>query len=412
MSGPTTGAGAAAIAADTELDAEQGPATIWNRQFLLVCAVAFIANIAQFMMVALIPLLAAELGATAVLVGVVSGAFAVTALASRFFVGATTARFPKRPLLVLAFVLIAASFVLYAVAPNVTVVLVGRLLHGVGMGFLAPVTLAMVADAVPKQRIASGVGIFSLGQAAAMAIGPALGLALLGATSYVTTFLVCAGALAVSAAVTLWIPKERSFVPGPFRISRDSIIAREALVPAIVMFFLASGFAAINAFVVLYGQALGIASVGLFFTVYAVTMLSARPFTGRLADRFGAKRVVLPSMVSFLVAFVLLAVSHDLVLLLVAAVLAGLGYGVCQPLVQGMSLAAVEPSRRAVAGSTNYFGVDLAYLLTPIAAGAVVSGGTAAFGVAGGYALMFATMTVPVVLAILVMWRARRSTRG
>ncbi|MFT2568372.1 hypothetical protein ACMWP8_28325, partial [Escherichia coli] len=86
---------------------------------------------------------------------------------------------------------------------------------------------------------------------------------------------------AVAVVGALCLPRQRDFRPAPFRATPRSIIAREALVPALVMLFLSSGFAAVNAFVVLYGRALDLGSIGLFFTAYAVTVLAARPIAGR-----------------------------------------------------------------------------------------------------------------------------------
>lgn len=394
-------------------DEEQRPRrSIWSRRFVLITLIGLIANLAQYMSIALVPVASAKLGGNAFMVGVVTGAFAITALGSRFFVGVVTGRFPKRALLFATLLLITVAFAMYAAAPDLGVLLAGRLVHGIGMGFLAPLTLALAADALPEDRMASGIGWFSMSQAFSMAAGPAIGLALLGATSIRIPFLICLVTTAAAALMAWGLPRQHDFAPERVRLRAESFFAREALRPAVIVFFLATGFASVNAFVVLFGREHDIASVGTYFTVYAATMLAARPITGRLADRYGVRAVMVPSMVLFLMSFVVLALSHGLPMMLAAAVLAGLGYGVCQPLVQSLALGSVAPERRAVAGSTNYFGVDLAYLITPVAAGGLLTAATGAFGSTGaGYTAMFLVMTLPVAVAIALALRTRRTPR-
>ncbi|MFJ6651491.1 MFS transporter [Microbacterium sp. NPDC091313] len=390
-------------------------ARIWSRGFVALFVISLVANMAQSMMVSLVPVDAAGMGATPVMVGVVSGAFAISALAVRPLIGATTLRFRIRSLLMIDLAVLVVAFVLYACAPSVEMLLAARLVHGVGMGFLAPLTLALVADALPESRMASGVGIFSLGQAIALGVGPALGLFVAGYIGFSWTFGAGAALMAIATGLVLLVRPDTTFRPVPFRIRLRGLLAREALLPACVILLLAGPFAVINTFVVLKAQEAGIAHAGLFFTVYAGTLLLARPLTGRLADRFGFRAVVIPSVVLFSLSLVMLSIADSLLWLLVTAAVVGLGYGVCQPLLQTIGLLSVRKEDRALAGSTIYTGVDLAYLLAPVGAGVIAASGATT---ADGYTAMFLWAAVPVAAALVVLIAcgrrlasARRATR-
>ena len=126
--------------------------TIWTPFFLNLFIINALMNFGQFMMNALVPKYAEHLGASAALVGVVSSLFAVTALAVRPIVGPSTGFFRKNLLLAMAIGIILSAFVCYGMGSSISMIMAGRLLHGIGMGFLAPVTLAWVSDALPSRR--------------------------------------------------------------------------------------------------------------------------------------------------------------------------------------------------------------------------------------------------------------------
>lgn len=387
---------------------------IWSRSFLTIFAISMVANIAQFATVAVIPVYAASLGAAPFLVGIATGAFAATALAARPFIGPTTLRFPGRRLLVFALALIATAFVLYAtVGHEIVLLIVGRFVQGLGMGVLPPVALALVADALPPRRLASGVGVFSMSQALAMAAGPALGLAAIDLIGYSATFLVNAVLAVVAACLALTLPAPRQFQPAPFRLSFHNMFAREAVTPAVVMFLTTSAFAVIQTFVVIYAGIRSIPEPWMFFAVYAVSLLVARPAAGRLADRLGATWVVMTSLALFMGAVVVLALASSLPSMIAAAVLMGFGYGAAHPMLQSIALGATPRERRAIAGNTLYFGIDIAYLTMPAVGGAVVTALSGAGGLSEpqSYSALLLGLTIPIVVAAITFVASRRSPR-
>lgn len=288
-------------------------------------------------------------------------------------------------------------------------IIAGRLLHGIGMGFLAPVSLALASDALPESRIASGIGVFSLGQAIATAIGPMLGLELVQAYGYSAVFLISAGATCLVLVLSLRLKTEAPAPNQRFTISLDNIIATEVIIPTIIMFFLAGAFSCINSFILIYGGAIGIEEIGLFFTAYAVCLLFTRPVSGRISERYGVSATIIPGMLIFALSFVVISFSRSLPMFIFAGAVSACGYGICQPSIQTLCMKLVPSERRGVAGNTNYIGVDAGYLITPSIAGFIVSmvqdkGGTEV----NGYAAMYRFMTIPIVIAFAVfLWNRK-----
>ena len=385
------------------LRSRQALPTIWTRSFLFIFIINLVINMAQFMMNTLVPKLADALGASAIVIGVVSGMFAVTALAVRPVVGQATIRIRKNHLLAATLAVILLAFVLYSFANSIEMVMAARLLHGAGMGFLAPVMLALASDALPEQRMASGIGIFSLGQAVATALGPSIGLALLAAVGYQTTFLLGAAILAGAMVLGFRVKTTPRVRSNGGRFTWKSFIAPEAIVPAVVLFFLAGAYSGVNSFIVLYGESLGVVDIGLFFTAFAIFVLLSRPIAGALADRHGLSTVIIPGMIIFAGAFVLISQAQTLTQFMVAGAVSAFGYGVCQPALQTLAILSVDQSRRGVAGNTNYIGVDLGYLVMPMLAGMVVSGSLAnGASLPESYSYMYLALLIPVVLGLMI----------
>lgn len=388
------------------------PRGIWTRPFVTIFAINFVINMSQFMVNALVPKLADSFGATAAVVGTVTGLFAATSLMIRPFVGAATTRVRGTYLLAVTTTVLLLAFLCYAVAPSVEVIVIGRLLQGFGMGLLAPVTLAMASDALPEGKMASGIGIFSLGQAIGMAAGPAAGLWLQGVIGYGWTFVVGAVAMAAVAAMALLLHSEPPAPAADRPRGWRSFIAVEALVPAAVIFFFSGAYSVVHSFVILYGEAVGVRSIGLFFTAYALALLVSRPLAGPFADRYGPSAVIVPGAVVFGVAFVLIGTARSLPAFLVAGAVSAFGYGICQPAVQALSLMSVDRARRGIASNTSYMGVDLSFLVMPMIAGRLVSSFEAGGASAGtAYSRMFLVMLVPIAVGLVVFLVVGRRTR-
>ncbi len=80
-------------------------------------------------------------------------------------------------------------------------------------------------------------------------------------------------------------------------------------------------------FLALYGRQKSIEGIGLFFTVYAASMLVTRPLLGRLIDPRGFDAGIWPGIVLIPVALLVLSVSNSLIFSLICAVFYEIGIG-------------------------------------------------------------------------------------
>lgn len=95
----------------------------------------------------------------------------------------------KRLLLVGISLFTAASF-LCGVAPALGVLVAARAIQGVGAAILMALTVALVRDAVPKERTGSAMGLLGTMSAIGTALGPSLGGILIAGLGWRASFLV------------------------------------------------------------------------------------------------------------------------------------------------------------------------------------------------------------------------------
>jgi MFS family permease len=317
--------------------------------------------------------------------------------------------FKKNRMMTLALGLIVLAFIGYGFSKSIAFVIVSRLIHGIGIGIAAPLSVAMASSALPESKMASGLGIFSLGQAVATAIGPSVGLALLEHIGYSVTFLIVAAIVFVSFLLSLRLKSNAPPKKSKFKIQLRRIIVPDVIVPAIVTAFITIAFSSISYFIVIYGGLRGVENIGLFFTAYAVSLLVSRPVSGKIADKYGTDKAIMPGLLLFGISFVLLNLADTIYMFLAAGIVGAFGYGICVPLLMTLGMKLVPARLRGAASNTNYIGTDAGYIIGPILAGFIVTGVKTNTGnEIAGYEIMYMAMIIPVAIAFAVILAARK----
>ena len=387
--------------------------SIWSIPYVVLMAVNFFQSMAAFMTNTTLPVFADSLGATTAMVGIIVSSFSLTALLIRPFAGPAFDSFSRKWLLIVSQAIICVCMFLYGIASSLEAILAIRLVHGIGIGCSGPLAMALVSEYLPEPRFASGISIYTLAQSFAQVTGPAIGLYLVNSIGFAPSYFLASGLLLVAMAGIL-------FIKEPFRerlryeLRPSRMFAKEALSKAAALMLLATSFACMTSYVVLYGYSLGVENMGLFFIVYAPCLVVTRPVSGKLADRFGPARILLIGMLCFALSYVALSLAHDLAGFVIAAIVGSAGFGCCGPLLQSMALASVPASRRGAASNTAFTGLDLGMLMGPIIGGLVVDALVPATqSQAVAYSEMWIIMLIPAAGAFVIAlgWSFRRCTK-
>lgn len=384
------------------------PKTIWNVMFLSIFFANMALNMGQQMSNSLLSLYANSLGTPADQIGQLMSMFAITALVFRFVSGPAMNAFNRKKLVAMGMSFMATAYLGFSFAQviagavgvqTITVLKVFRLFQGIGNAFSNACCLTIVADTLPKDKFSTGMGYYGCAQVISQAIGPTVGVFLRDSIGYHYTYLVVFAVMccAILASTRVKLAPRKSI---PFSLKLNNMIAKEAVVPAVIIFFVNMGFTSISAFLLVYSEERGIMGGSFFFTVYAVTLLATRPAIGKLTERFGFTKVAIPSVFMTACSFVLIAFSENLFVLLLAAFVNAFGYGSIQPMLQSLCMKSVPPERRGSASGTSFIGTDAATIIGPMVCGKVAE-------IVGYNPGMWLVMTVPIFVGMATIFLSR-----
>ncbi|HEX5632470.1 MAG TPA: MFS transporter, partial [Gemmatimonadales bacterium] len=143
-------------------------------RLLVLFVTAFVDMVGATMIFPLLPYYAASRGASATVVGVIVSAFSLAQLVSAPVWGRFSDRRGRRPALVAGLLVTAVGYALFAVAGSVTVLLVSRLVQGLGGGTIG-VVHAYIADVSEPEDRTRTLGWLSAVTSLAAVLGPAIG---------------------------------------------------------------------------------------------------------------------------------------------------------------------------------------------------------------------------------------------
>jgi MFS family permease len=143
-------------------------------KLLVLMITAFVDMVGFAMVLPLVPFYAATMGATGFIVGLLISAFSVAQLVSAPTWGRVSDRFGRRPAVISGLLISALAYVVFGLAGTLWILLLSRVVQGVGGGTVG-VLQAYVADASKPEDRAKGLGWLSAATSAGAVVGPAFG---------------------------------------------------------------------------------------------------------------------------------------------------------------------------------------------------------------------------------------------
>ncbi len=377
--------------------------TIWNRNFTTIFIVNIFTALSFHILTPTLPKYTLSLGFSSDIAGLVVTMFTITAIIIRVFAGRILDNRKKRGILILSLVLISAAILGYSQSTTVAALIGFRLLHGIGWGLTTTANSTIAAEALPEDKLGSGIGIFGIASSLASAIAPNLGLQLAESFGFSVMFLIAFGLAVTSGLVSILIvekdmPHEGVKASTPTYSKKRlsdigfSFFSKEAIFPAALMVLINISYNSISTFIAVYAENKNINGIGYYFTAAAVFLLITRPLFGRLNDHLKKEAVFYPSAALFALVFVVIYFSRSLSSLLIAAALFGFGYGGLQPTIQIWCVKAAGEGNTGKANSTYYTAVDIGQGIGSSLAGVLA--------MRIGYGYMYLCMIIPIIMMI------------
>lgn len=375
-----------------------GSEKIWSRDFVLILMSNFFIFLGFQMTLPTIPLFVEKLGGNDQLIGIVVGIFTFSALLLRPYAGHMLETKGRRFVYLTGLAIFVLSVGSFGFVNSLIFLFVLRIVQGFGWGFSTTASGTIATDLIPAKRRGEGMGYFGLSGNIALAFGPTLGLALAGVISFKLLFLICAllglAALVLSSRIN-YKQAEKQSVP----LKRWDIYEKSALRPSFLLFFITVTFGGIASFLPIYSAQKGISGIHWYFLLFAIALMISRTFAGRLYDQRGHQAVFLPGAVLILAAMFLLAWLPNSMIMYIAAILYGLGFGSVQPALQAWSVKEAPANRRGMANATFFSFFDLG-----VGIGAMVFGQIAhLFGYSSIYMTAAGSVGISILLYIWIL---------
>jgi len=379
---------------------------LFTGRFFLMCGFTFTVFLSLFQLLPTAPFRIIDLGGSTGVAGLFLGMLTYASALSAPVTGALADRIGKRRMLLITSLAIACFSVAYAASRTYWIPLVLVFFHGLFWSGLLSASSAYMTEVIPESRRAEGIGYWGMSTMLATAVAPAVGL---WVYRHGWAWL-CAGTalLNLVMAVIAWhLPSDTAVAA---RLSRDrllggSLVEWRVVAVTMALFLCSYGYGGITSFVAVMCDQHGITPRSIFFTAFALTVLVTRIFSGRLADRIGHRRFLLPCLALVTVGLAATAFAHTRLQLVLAAAVFGLGFGNQYPAFVGHVLKFVHPARRGAA-----FGGILAAFDTGIGTGSIATGwlaGLVGFRGAFGVGALLSAFSIPYFL-----WAEKRFLVG
>ena len=360
--------------ADERLDQSAPKPRLVTPTFLLITLSTFAYFVSIGMLLPTLPrFVEDELGGSSVSVGLAIGAFALSAVAFRPFIGRVGDRRGRRLLMIGGAGVVGLSIALYPLATSLVPLLLLRLLTGAGEAAFYVGAASAINDLAPDERRGEALSYFSLALYSGLAVGPVLGELLLDGSHFTTVYLVSAVFAAIAVIIGLRVPDTR-----PKELAGDApeggkIIHKAGLLPGTILATSIWGLSGFTTFIPLYALDIGMSGSKLVFATYSAVVLAIRSLGARLPDILGPRRAATSALSCTTVGLLIVGLWNEPVGLFVGAIVFGIGQALAFPALMTLAISGTKPSERgAVVGTFTAF-FDLAFGLGALSLGAVAA---------------------------------------
>lgn len=343
---------------------------VYNKNIILILIASFCYMACPMMVTPLITGYAKVLGASGVIMGVIGGLMNICSLVVRPAAGNLSDSTSKYKLACVGTVFMIGACICYMAATSPAVLIVARLIHGVGFSCCSVCMSTWMANMLPKDKIGSGMGIFGTMNALSMAIAPSIGIWISERFGHRAAFAV-AGCFAILTLVIIQFVSDRGLPQqAVLQKAKIQVVDARILPVALIVTLFTIPYCATQSFLVSYVQARQLSvTTGLFFPMYAIVLLGLRIGLRKYFDQLPFRFFVAVCSVSSVFAIVSLQMMKNNLLLLVAAVFMAGGYGIICSVAQSTAILMAGKGKRGLANSTYYVGLDIGMALGPVLGG-------------------------------------------
>ena len=349
------------------------PTRLLTPAFVRLLAVDLGAMTGFYLLLAVVPMHAADHGAGGLGAGLTTAVLMFASVAGELATPRVASRFGYRRLLVAGLVLLGGpALALLWVTDLGSMLLVG-VVRGLGFAIVVTATGALAASTLPVERRGEGLGLLGVVSMVPAVTALPAGVWLAEALGTSAAFVLGAAAVLAVVPVCLGLPRDAADDRSHEHAGIGALVSRPgALAPAVVFAVAAVAGGAVVTFLPDAVSAhAGLAAPALF--AQALTATAARYLGGRWSDRRGPHALLLPGVALSAAGMGLAALTGSAAAVLLGMAVFGTGFGLVQTASLNLMLAAATPSQYGAVSAVWNVAYDLGWGIGAAAVGLLVT---------------------------------------
>lgn len=308
--------------------------TIWSRYFIFALLGYFFSFMSMSLFL-LFPLFLEQFNPSKSRIGLIMGIHSLMAIFIRPFFGRLIDIRGRKKISLLGIalmIMVMPCFHLVKGAGFLPMFL--RAVTGIGWGISMTATLTICSDFAPLEKLAHSLGIIGVAGLLSSALGPQLAEEIVSRFGFSALFNTSLAFLFVSFFFIL-LTKDIAYCDSSNELPKSK--SRLALSVFIILFISilpivhgATRGAIVN-FIALFGKSIPLQRIGPFFLTFSAAAILTRIGIGDLSDRYGRKRVILPSMAIIALNLILISQIKSMPMLILCGFIGGFGQGLIFP---------------------------------------------------------------------------------
>ena len=293
-------------------------------------------------------------------IGIVMSAFAAGVLLFRPLVGWRIDTFGRRGMLLFGIIIFVIMPFFYIYIRSIFPLLLVRVFHGLGLAAFGTASITLITDAAPAKSRNEVISYTGMVNTIAFALGPVSGSFVADLWGYDVLFISVACLAMVCLVISVFIKETKEHHTTHKKINYlEAIKHRRILVSTAMILIVGLVHGGIMFYIPLFLKETVSINIGVFFAVYGIAAFLVRVVVGPFSDKFGRGPMLVVSLISLASGILMLSLSKGVVLMLLSAVLYGIGFGSHQPTLTTLVADNSSERTRGKVFSFYYGGFDL-----------------------------------------------------
>jgi DHA1 family purine base/nucleoside efflux pump-like MFS transporter len=274
-----------------------------DKRIYLLAIISFVVGMVELIIGGLLDLVAEDLGVSLGQAGLLITVFSLSFAIAAPILLTLTVKMERSRLMMISLIVFLAGNIVAVFSPFYSVLLVGRILAASSGSLLIALCMTMASYIVTEQYRARAIGIVFMGISASLVLGVPIGLMLGNAFGWRAPFVLISALTLVSmAGVYFFMGKVAPKPAVPIGVQIKTLKSRKIALAQITSFLLLAGHLTFYGYLTPFlKMKMGLDGnwVSIVYLIFGIAAVIGGGIGGLLADRFGAKPVILTLIAMF-----------------------------------------------------------------------------------------------------------------